>query len=352
MLGVDENNRGYSSFFFNRNNTKDHCVIGQLGVFANIRVAVATILVLLQLLTMIGGPPLLVSYYVRLCDKLKDPDQWDYVWATVLVLVLVDCVVSSLDLWVISDGLHEYSRFGDIKYYYYISFIVIIVHPFVNLFSTVMTALLLNKRAEIQKKYIPCLSPCRNSTLIFCIHCVVIAVIISAVQLVIAFQSYFILLAFIASPIHACSIILLYAAGLFCLVVFITSFFKAFSHPKRGCLLVFIVIVVIVLLLFIFVFIQIIILVGEHRNSGGVLSFVGSLGPPVLLSAIGYIGNKALKLLNIKTKEDSNKNTANKNKDDTPGDSNLVIRHQEMWYESSETVLRARQSTIIVTHLP
>ena len=240
-------------------------------------------------------------------------DQWDYMWATVLVLVLVDCVVSSLDLWVISDGLHEYSRFGDIKYYYYISFLVIIAHPFVNLFSTIMAALLLNKRAEIQRKYIPCLSPCGNSTLIFCIHCVVIAVIISAVQLVITFQSYFILLAFIASPIHACSILFLYAAGLLCLVVFITFFFKAFSHPKRGCLLVFIIIVVIVLLLFIFVFIQIIILVGEHRNSGGILSFVGSLGPPVLLSAIAYFGNKALKLLNIKTKEDPNKSTANKN---------------------------------------
>ena len=352
MLGVDENNRGYSSFFFNRNNTKDHCVIGQLGVFTSIRVAVATILVLLQLLTMMGGPPLLVSYYVRLCDVLKDPDQWDYVLATFLVLALVECVVASWDLWVISDGLHEDSHFGDVKYYYYTSFLIIIAHPFVNLFSTIMAALLFNKRAEIQKKYIQCLSPCRNSTLIFCIHCVVIAVVISAVQLVIAFQSYFILLAFIASPIHACSIIFLYAAGLFCLVVFITSFFKAFSHPKRGCLLVSIIIVIIVLLLFIFVFIQIITLVGEHRNSGGILSFVGSLGPPVLLSAIGYIGNKALKLLNIKTKEDSNKSTANKNKDATPGDNNLVIRHQEMWYESSETALRARQSTIIVTHPP
>lgn len=351
MLGVDENNRGYSSFFFNRNNTKDHCVIGQLGVFTSIRIAVATILVLLQLLTMMGGPPLLVSYYVRLCDVLKDPGQWDYMWATVLVLVLVDCVVSSWDLWVISDGLHENSRFGDIKYYYYISFLIIIAHPFVNLFSTIMAALLFSKRAEIQKKYIPCLGPCRNSTLIFYIHCVVIAVIISAVQLI-ASQSYFILLAFIASPIHACSILFLYAAGLFCLVVFITSFFKAFSHPKRGCLLVSIIIVVIVLLLFIFVFIQIITLVGEHRNSGGILSFVGSLGPPVLLSAIGYIGNKALKLLNNKTKEDSNKSTANKNRDDTPGDNNLVIRHQEIWYESSERVLRARQSTILVTHPP
>ena len=43
------------------------------------------------------------------------------------------------------------------------------------------------------------------------------------------------------------------------------------------------------------------------------MSFVGSLGPPVLLSAIAYFGNKALKLLNIKTKEDPNKSTANKN---------------------------------------
>ena len=348
---MDESNHGYSSFFFNRNNSKDHCVIGQVAVFTSIRIAVATILILLQLLTVIGGPLLLVSYYVRLHDKIiKDPNQWDYMWATVLVLVLVDCVVSSWDLWVISDGLHENSCFDDVKYYYYISFIVIIAHPFVNLCITIITALLQDKRTEMQEKYIPCLGPCRNSTLTFCTHCVVIVVTISAVQIVIAFQSYFILLAFIASPIHACSILFLYAAGLFCLVVFITYFIKALRHPKRGCLLVFIIITVIALILFVFVFIRIIIPVGEHRNSGGILSFVGSLGPPVLLSAIGYIGNKALKLLNIKTKEDSNKRTADKNKDDTASDNNLVVRHQEMWYESSVIVLRARQSTFTVTH--
>ena len=342
LLGVDESNRGYSSFFFNRNNTKDHCVIGQVAVFTSIRIAVATILILLQLLTVIGAPLLLVSYYARLHDTIiKDPNQWDYMWATVLVLVLVDCVVSSWDLLVISDGLHKNSHFGDVKYYYYISFIVIIAHPFMNHCISIITALLLNKRTEMQKKYIPCLGPCRNSTLIFCTHCVVIAVAISAVQLI-AFQSYFILLAFIASPIHACSILFLYAAGLSCLVVFITSFIKALRHPKRGCLLIFIIITVIALSLFVFVFIQIIILVGEHRNSGGIWSFVGSLGPPVLLSAISYIGNKALKLLNIKTKEDSSKRTADKNKDDTASD-NLVIRHQEMRHESSVIVLRARQ---------
>ena len=127
-------------------------------------------------------------------------------------------------------------------------------------------------------------------------------------------------------------------------------FYQSTQTSKKGCLLVFIIITVIALILFIFVFIRIIILVGEHRNSGGILSFVGSLGPPVLLSAIGYIGNKALKLLNIKTKEDSNKRTADKNKDDTASDNNLVIRHQEMSYESSVTGLHARQSTFTVTH--
>ena len=169
---MDESNRGYSSFFFNRNNTKDHCVIGQVAVFTSIRIAVATILILLQLLTVIGGPLLLVSYYVRLHDTIiKDPNQWDYMWATVLVLVLVDCVVSSWDLLVISDGLHENSRFGDVKYYYYISFIVIIAHPFVNLCITIIFALLLDKRTEMQKKYIPCLGPCRNSTYILYTLC-------------------------------------------------------------------------------------------------------------------------------------------------------------------------------------
>ena len=272
-------------------------------------------------------------------------------WATIVLLVPVECLVISWDVLIIMDGLYENTHFDDVKWNYYLSLGFAIALPFVDLFSTFIAALLCKRGTEIQKDPIQCLIPCKNTTLTFCIHCVGIAIIVLAAQLIV-YHSYYILLAFIASPIHACSI-LLYAAGFFCLVVFITFFIKAFSHPKRGCLvfimIVLIIMIVIVLVLFIFVFIQIIILVGEHRNSGGILSFVGSLGPPVLLSAIGYFGKEAIKLLNVNSKkEDSKTRTASKSEHEM---ANFEIRHQEMRYENSETVLRARQ-TIIVTHSP
>ena len=73
-----------------------------------------------------------------------------------------------------------------------------------------------------------------------------------------------------ASPIHVFAFLLLYATGMFS---FIALFLKVLIHSKRSCFLVLLVIVVIALLLFIYVSMQIIILVGEHWNYGGIISF-------------------------------------------------------------------------------
>ena len=73
-----------------------------------------------------------------------------------------------------------------------------------------------------------------------------------------------------ASPIHAFAFLLLYATGMFSLIAL---FLKVLIHSKRSCFLVLLVIIVIALLLFIYVSMQIIILVGEHWNYGGIISF-------------------------------------------------------------------------------
>ena len=49
LLGVDEESRGYSSFLFNRDNTNDHCVIGQVEKYKNIRIMVFIIMFLTNL---------------------------------------------------------------------------------------------------------------------------------------------------------------------------------------------------------------------------------------------------------------------------------------------------------------
>ena len=45
LLGMDEKSCGYSSYFFNCNKTKDHCVTGQADLIRNICIGVAVILV-------------------------------------------------------------------------------------------------------------------------------------------------------------------------------------------------------------------------------------------------------------------------------------------------------------------
>ena len=104
--------------------------------------------------------------------------------------------------------------------------------------STFIAALLCEMGAEIQKEDpIQCLIPCKNSILTFCIH--------------ISIWCKLVLFSWFSLPLSSKHAVI-----------------SLSSLPS---------IAVIVLSLFIYVLITIIFLVGEHRNSGGVLSFIGSL---------------------------------------------------------------------------
>lgn len=295
LLGVDESNRGYSSFFFNRNNTKDHCVVGQSDIFKSIRIIVAIILILLLILAMIAVPYLIINYYDGICETIKKvSDRWYDMWSAVVVIALVEYFALFVDLYVIIYGLYEHTNFDDVKWYYFLGLMFVMAHFIVNLSSTIIAASWLNMMAKIRNS--PILLSFQNH-LVYFVHCVVIAEIVLALQLIL-YHLYYIILAFIASPLHALAFLTLYVVGIISFIVFVAFFLKALFHPRRRCLIVFLFIVFIALLLFVYVSMQIIILVGEHHYYGGVISFIGELTPSILLAAISYFGRKGLNCVN------------------------------------------------------
>ena len=329
LLGVDENSRGYSSFFFNRNNTKDHCVIGQSNTIKIFRISVAIFLILVLILVMIMVPYSFFkySYYEWIQENIqRESDQWCYMWATVVVLFLVEYFALFVDLYVIVYGLHEHSHFDDVKWYYFMGLMFVMSHLIVNFFSTIIAASWHNMMAKIKNN--PILFSSQNHP-VFIIHCIVIGGIVLALQLIVH-HAYYIILAFIASPIHAFAFLSLYATGIGCLTVFVALFLKALIHPKRRCLLIFHVIVVIALLLFIYVSMQIVRFVGEYRNYGGIISsFIAELVPSVVLGVITYFGRKKLKCISA-IQEDTNHMMVNNSSENGVASGSLVVlRRQE-----------------------
>lgn len=71
LLGMDEKSRGYSSYYFNRNNTKDHCTIGQADLIRNVRIGMGVFLLTVPFVIAEKIPALIVSMY----DKITNASQ-------------------------------------------------------------------------------------------------------------------------------------------------------------------------------------------------------------------------------------------------------------------------------------
>ena len=126
----------------------------------------------------------------------------------------------------------------------------------------------------------------------------------------ISFHGFYVLLAFIASPLQTASLVAFYTAAAFCVISFIAVILKVTDVECQGfdrqtcedCnwkgFLKRLALLLIVMLFFSFVscfiayYVETAVLVEEYRNSGGVSVFIGSLAPSIVLSLLGFIGKK------------------------------------------------------------
>ena len=292
LLGMDENSRGYSSYFFNRNNTKDHCIIGQANLIQNIRISVAVFHNILPIIIAEKIPALIVSMYDKIHKWFtkKDSDLPYYAWATVITLVLLDVAVVANDIPIIIWGFYDNTIFTDVKVYYVSGAVSVTLLP---LFNFVLAYRVIHKRREVLKN--PIIFHNRDLTTV--IQCTFTTALVIAVQ-VLSYHSYFITLAIVASPVHSLSFLSLYVTGIFCAmmlaIIIVKLHFKRFFGLVHSIFLGILSLAAIISV--IYVITMLMHLVGKHQDSG-VVAVVTEMTWSVVLLLLGYCGKKVLSWL-------------------------------------------------------
>ena len=287
LLRMDENSRGYSSYFFNCNNTNDHCIIGQANLIRNIRIGMGVFLIILPFIIARGFPALVVSRLDRIHKWFtkKDSDVLYYAWATVITITLLDIAIFCIDIPIIILGFHDNTTFTDVVVYYSAGVFFLTVFPFLN-FGLAYRQVC--KRSKDSTTF------CGRETLI---QCTLMTVAVFAVQLL-SHHSYYITLAIIASPVHSLSFLSLYATGIFCAMMLAIIIVKLHLKKSLGILeCIFLgVLSVVVIISVIYVITTLMSLVGKHQDSG-VVAVATEMTWSVVLLLLGYCGKKVLSWL-------------------------------------------------------
>ena len=311
MLGVDEENQGFSSYLYNHNNEKDHCVIGQQDVFKRIRIYVAIVLFLLPILLGLVIPSLIVIHYETVHERMmkKGSNRPFYAWAIIITSALFYCFTMGLAMYIISSGLQENTNIADVRWYYVLGLVVITALPVMNGITTIAAAVCYNMIPVMLSKNLlpsdtsPSLNSDKTQAVRLCYKIRFIAPTVGITSIVFTIQvmcpySFYTVLGLFVSPIHTCSFLLFYAAGTACLVIFLAILLKAYyAKCKTFTLLLIGSSIFVLILVFIIALMEMMIVFGDHSNNGSVLSIIGSLAPSFVLSVLGYVGNWALSWL-------------------------------------------------------
>jgi len=287
LLGMDEKSRGYSSYFFNRNNTKDHCIIGQANLIRNIRIGMGVFLIILPFIIARGFPALVVRRLDRIHKWFtkEDSDVPYYAWATMITITLLDIAIFCIDIPIVVLGFHDNTTFTDVIVYYSAGIFFLTAFPFLNFGLAYI---------QVRKRCKDSTTFCSRDTLI---QCTLMTVAVFAVQLI-SHHSYYITLAIIASPVHSLSFLFLYVTGIFCammLAIIIVKLHQKQFLGKLECILLGILSVVVIISV-IYVITMLMSLVGKHQDSG-VVAVVTEMTWSVVLLLLGYCGKKVLSWL-------------------------------------------------------
>jgi len=351
---VSEGLRGFSSYYFNHAASTDLCVIHKSGEYILSRTFLIIAVILFCVLVAIGLPALLHSLDVANLVEKEDNENGNqclrdeqtnverrnpngkksmmndqmvktskyYIWTIFgITPCLVVLGIVSVDLWfVIYKGFMGDSLRADINTNYIVILSTLIILPVLDAISVAcLEKCLLDPKAANAEG---------QNTRSRCIRCVGIFFIVFALQLI-TFHSFFVLLAFISSPLQTVSVLLFYCSVFFSGVVFIATLLKVFHNIYQGKLhctsrrlcrkskrLLFIqLIVTIHFTLFVasfssFFFVTTM-LAGEYHFENGISGFVSALTPTATISLIGLVGNKLIGTLNrITNNSDDNLGTS------------------------------------------
>ena len=296
LLGVAKENRGFSSYLYNRNNEKEHCVIGQEDAYRSIHIHMSIVLLSFPIIFGLAIPPIIVAHFDKIRRVLKKgPNRLFYVWATVIMSILYCCYNIPLAAYLIISGFRENTSKPYVWWIYLIGSIEITAVPIINFISTIMAAIYHKKIKVISVTFLPSQAesitswPLVPRLIQFAASSLGIVSMVTAIQLMFI-NIYYVILSLIVSPVHTCFFLLYYTTGVTCLMVFITIFLKAF-YMKCGTFIIFLsgfsLFIVAAMM-------RVMIPIVDYENRGGILSIFGSLAPSVVFLVLGYIGYWAL----------------------------------------------------------
>ena len=306
---MDEDNRGYTAYFFNRNNTNEFCVVLSETFYRNNRMLIFLALVFLEFFVAFGTPAAIYYAYepINRHSRRKGSNVQYFLWSILILSPVLVGIVLGIDLYTLIDfGLRrEQSSQGDIVANFALAGAAVV---FFMIFDIVLTSLLVctgvlksDFTTPASLKFL-CSCFCKTKFL----QSIAIYSFMLGVQLL-AFHMIYLFLGLIASPTQAISILAFYITASFCLITCVAVFLKVVKIHKstlggfnqNKCKNFFkrlLGVVLGVLFLgfvasFIAFFLQVVILVGD-QGSGQVNAFVGALVPSVILGVLGVAGEK------------------------------------------------------------
>ena len=250
---IDEEYRGYSSYYFQHNLSHNHCVIGYARSYKFAQTVLGFALFWFVLALSLGTPVAIRSVHNTLNkrkESRKDKRKYKpwktgesnlqyYVWATVMVAALVDVAIIVHDAWLIIAVVfaeHLWNMF----------FISAVGGFFGFLATDVVVCMIYSNSFEAFEEDFPfphfCSSHCCSSNnevvknrigwlrraVGWLRRTAGILAVVVALQLLFVHGVY-VFLGFIASPLSSTTIIIFYCTTIFCAVIFVAILLKVFS---------------------------------------------------------------------------------------------------------------------------
>ena len=309
---MDEENRGYSAYFFNRDNDNEECIVRSEETYRNNRILIVMSVAFLQLFVYTGVPAAIYHMYepVHKRAERKKSNFKYFLWSILVLSVLVALLVLTVDIWTLIDfGINrELSSQSDVVANFVIAGVAIVMFLILDaIFACWLT------RTGVLKQDFP--TPpvlyflcccCFTNTIL--LQSFLIYFLMLSIQLL-SFHALMVFLGFIASPTQAISLLAFYFAAAFCLITCTAAFLKAVKFRKatlkgfdkkkcerfsKGLVTVLLACLFAAFIaFFIAVFLQVVILVGD-QGSGQVNAFVGSLVPSLILGVLGVLGERVV----------------------------------------------------------
>ena len=313
---VDDAVIGFSSYFFNNEDSDDSCVIGLSDFYAYNYVLLSISMVCLTLLMIISAPIGIIYIYEKYSSAKQEfvNGNGKYLfWAAAVVSAFLVAIILIVDTSTVIQRTFEVE--GSIIIFYWGTCAVILLSPILQLIVTFLVVWILgrHKYVAFDRFLLPKLFCCGNKK-----HMNVAAIcIFGVITLAAAVHAVFIVLALNVSTIQVFSILAFCIAAVLCVTSYIALFFKVFDatekvkahHVLQGITSIVVgTLFVGFVLSFVIFFVAVTILAGESSTGEFGSGVIGELLPTAVLALLTFLAQKLLTVSDAPTTSQEEEN--------------------------------------------